>query len=56
MKSVPSLSPHPNDVTGENTFVTSALPDIVTDCLMKLILRSNVWYNDSCVDSNLCRC
>ena len=33
MKSVPSLSPHPNDVTGENTFVTSALPDIVTDWL-----------------------
>ena len=30
MKSVPSLSPHTNDVTGENTFVTSTLSDIVT--------------------------
>ena len=31
MKSVPSLSPHTNDVTGEDTFVTSALLDLVTD-------------------------
>ena len=33
MKSVPSLSPHTNDVTGEDTFVTSALLDLVTDWL-----------------------
>ena len=33
MKSVPSLSPHTNDVTGEGTFVTSALLDLVTDWL-----------------------
>ena len=33
VKRVPSLSPHTNDATGENTFVTSALSDIVTGCL-----------------------
>ena len=33
MKSVPSLSPHTNDVTCENTFVTPGLSDIVTDWL-----------------------
>ena len=30
MKSVPSYSAHMNDMNGENTFVTSALLDIVT--------------------------
>ena len=33
MKSVLSLSPHTNDVNGENTFVTSALSDLLTDWL-----------------------
>ena len=33
MKSVPSLSPYINNVTGENTFVTSALSDIVAGWL-----------------------
>ena len=33
MKSVPSVSPHTNDVTGENTFVTSTLSDIIKDWL-----------------------
>ena len=33
MKSVPSLSPHINDVTGENTFVVFDLLDIVTSWL-----------------------
>lgn len=33
MKSVPSLYPHKNDATGQNTFVNSALLDVVTDWL-----------------------
>ena len=35
-KSLSSLSPQVNDVTGENTFVTSALSDIVTDRLAEI--------------------
>ena len=33
MKSVLSLSPHTNDLTGKNPFVTSTLSDIVTGLL-----------------------
>ena len=42
-ESVPSLSPHTSDITEENTFISAALSDIVTGCLMKLIPCSNVW-------------
>ena len=33
MKSIPSFYPHMNNVTGENTFVNSALLDVVTGWL-----------------------
>ena len=33
LKSAPSLSPHTNYATGENTFVTSVLSDIATGWL-----------------------